>query len=253
VSRLGRLISSATIIAALGAMMLGGLPWAVGGSGISRALPADQIASGRAVYVDSCASCHGPDAEGVSGRGPSLRGVGAQAADFYLQTGRMPLPSPDAQPVRGRPAFSQTTIAALVAYVGSLGGPGVPAVDTAQGDLSRGYQIYANSCSGCHQITARGGIVPGASVPSLGQATPTQIAEAVRIGPYLMPKFSDREIDQHDLDSLAAYVQSTRSPSSPGGWSIGLIGAVPEGMVAWLIGLAALLVVARLIGERSEQ
>ena len=90
-------------------------------------------------------------------------------------------------------------------------------------------------------------------MPSLGQATPTQIAEAVRLGPYLMPRFSDREIDQHDLDSLTAYLQSTRSPSSPGGWGIGLIGPVPEGMVAWLIGLAALLVVARLIGERSEQ
>src|SRR5438094_320789 len=127
-SRLGRLISSVAIIGVLGAMMLGGLPLTLGGSGVSRALPADQIATGRAVYMGSCASCHGPDAEGISGRGPSLGGVGAQAADFYLQTGRMPLSSPDAQPVRTRPAFSQATIAALVAYVGSLGGPGVPAV-----------------------------------------------------------------------------------------------------------------------------
>jgi ubiquinol-cytochrome c reductase cytochrome c subunit len=38
-----------------------------------------------------------------------------------------------------------------------------------------------------------------------------------------------------------------------GGWGIGNIGPVPEGMVAWLLALATLLVVARLIGERGTE
>jgi ubiquinol-cytochrome c reductase cytochrome c subunit len=72
----------------------------------------------------------------------------------------------------------------------------------------------------------------------------------VRVGPYLMPRFSEREIDRHALDSIAAYVLSTRRLPDKGGWGIGNIGPIPEGMVAWLLAGTALLIVARLIGER---
>jgi len=83
-------------------------------------------ARGRALYVSGCASCHGDDARGIPERGPSLRGAGALAADFYLRTGRMPLAEPRDEPVRTRPAYSSGQIDDLVAYVGSLGGPPVP-------------------------------------------------------------------------------------------------------------------------------
>ena len=42
--------------------------------------------------------------------GPSLIGVGAQAADFYLSTGRMPLNNPRDPPVRNPPIFSRGQI-----------------------------------------------------------------------------------------------------------------------------------------------
>lgn len=211
-----------------------------------------RIAAGRSAYLDSCSACHGMDATGVENRGPSLQGVGAAAADFYLTTGRMPLQDPGLQPLRSHPSFPASTIAAIVAYIGSMGGPAIPRVDPAAGNLSRGFTVFTDSCAGCHQIVARGGIVSGGVVPSLINATPTQIAEAVRIGPYLMPRFNDTAIDQHDLNSLVRYIQYAKTPQNSGGWSIGLIGPVPEGMVAWLIGLAALLFIARLIGTRAK-
>jgi hypothetical protein len=31
------------------------------------------------------------------------------------------------------------------------------------------------------------------------------------------------------------------------------VGPIPEGMVAWLLGLAALLLIARVIGERTPE
>src|SRR5205085_1179689 len=40
-----------------------------------------QVAQGRTLFLNSCSSCHGLDAGGVHGRGPSLRGVGERAAD----------------------------------------------------------------------------------------------------------------------------------------------------------------------------
>ena len=92
----------------------------------------------------------------------------------------------------------------------------------------------------------------GAAVPDLQRATPRQVAEAVRMGPYLMPRFDSRQLDQHDLDSLARYVVWTRHPANYGGWGIYNIGPIPEGIVAWFLGLLALVIVARLVGERSE-
>jgi ubiquinol-cytochrome c reductase cytochrome c subunit len=225
-----------------GAVSAGGAPGAA----------APVLGEGQALFTSSCASCHGRSGGGVTRRGPSLHGVGAMAADFYLQTGRMPLPSPTAQPLRTRPAFTQRQIAALVAYVSSFGGPPVPAVAPSRGSLSRGHDLFALDCAGCHTIQGQGGIVTGAIVPSLNLVTSRQVAEAIRIGPYVMPRFGAAELSDADIDSIARYVQSTQHPQDRGGWGIGRIGPITEGMVAWLLGMAALLLVARLLGERVE-
>jgi ubiquinol-cytochrome c reductase cytochrome c subunit len=206
--------------------------------------------AGRALFVQSCSSCHGADLRGVRNMGPSLRGVGAAAADFYLRTGRMPLDTPDEQPRRARSPFSDAQIRALVSYVGSFGGPGIPSVDPAHGGVSEGMRIFGENCAGCHQIQGRGGITLGAQVPTLQAASPVDVAEAVRVGPYVMPKFT---FDQHELDSLARYVASTHHPDNVGGWGIGNIGPIPEGMVAWLIGALALVLVVRALGERMPR
>jgi ubiquinol-cytochrome c reductase cytochrome c subunit len=209
------------------------------------------LARGHALFLSSCASCHGMSAQGISGRAPSLHGVGALAADFYLQTGRMPLPSPRAQPLRASPAFPQDQIKALVAYVASFGGPPIPVVRAKRGSLPEGQRLFGLDCAGCHTIQGQGGIVTGAIVPSLNQATPTQIAQAIRIGPYVMPRFGPGELSAAQVDSIARYVQSTQHPEDRGGWGIGRIGPIPEGMVAWLLAAAALLLIARLLGERT--
>jgi ubiquinol-cytochrome c reductase cytochrome c subunit len=210
------------------------------------------VARGRTLFVQSCSACHGFNARGIPGMGPSLIGVGAQAADFYLSTGRMPLNNPRDPPVRTRPAFKPRQINDLIAYVGSFGGPPIPAVDAARGNIAHGFQTFALSCSGCHQISAAGGIVTGGIAPPLNQTTPVQVGEAVRIGPFLMPRFTTHALSAYDVDSVARYVLHTRHPTDIGGWGIGHIGPVPEGMVAWFIALVAMVGVARLIGEGGD-
>jgi len=217
------------------------------GSGVDPAL----VPRGRALFLDSCASCHGLQARGIPGRAPSLRGVGAQAADFYLETGRMPLASPRQQPTRTRPAFPPEQIRALIAYVASFGGPTIPTVSPSSGSLSGGQQLFALDCAGCHTIQARGGVVTGAFVPALTPSTPRQIAEAIRIGPYAMPPFGPGQLSGAEIDAIARYVASTNRPQNPGGWDIGRIGPITEGMAAWLLAVVALLLIARLLGERA--
>ncbi len=210
---------------------------------------------GRALFLTGCSSCHGLDARGIAGRGPSLYGVGAAAADFYLSTGRMPLADPRDEPTRAHSQYSRAEIAGLVAYVASLGGgPPIPRVDPAAGRIAAGMEAFAENCAGCHEIGGAGGIVTGSIAPALNHpdVTPTEIAEAIRVGPYVMPVFGPRQISDAGVDDIARYVISTRRPADRGGWGIGHIGPIPEGMVAWFLGAASLVLVARLIGERNR-
>jgi quinol---cytochrome-c reductase cytochrome c subunit len=210
-------------------------------------------AQGFDLYQSGCASCHGIALQGTPGVAPSLRGVGPGPVDFYLSTGRMPLEQPRAQPSRSSPLYSRPKIDALIAYISSYGGPPAPTADPSKGDLNLGFHLFTLNCAGCHQSVARGGITVNAIAPDLVHATPQEIAEAVRMGPYLMPHFDAKQIDQHDLNSIARYILWTHHPQDSGGWGIYNIGPIPEGMVAWFIGLLALVIVARLIGERMDE
>jgi ubiquinol-cytochrome c reductase cytochrome c subunit len=189
---------------------------------------------GAGLFAANCARCHGTDGRGIttsddpSLRGPSLRGVGAMAADFYLSTGYMPLGDATDQPVRSRQRLSEAQVRAVIGYVASLGGgPAVPTPDPGSGDVAEGRELFTLHCSGCHQVAAEGGVMPGAKAPPLKRATARQIAEAVRIGPYVMPKFSERDISDAELDSIIAYVQYSKDPRDEGGWGISHLGPFP--------------------------
>jgi ubiquinol-cytochrome c reductase cytochrome c subunit len=209
------------------------------------------VAEGRSLYALGCASCHGFGLRGRRNVAPSLIGVGAGPADFYLTTGRMPLENPRLQPLRTTPVYTRRQIRALVAFVAAFGGPPAPDADPASGDLALGLHDFTLDCAGCHQIVARGGLTIGAIVPDLQSASARQVAEAVRMGPYLMPRFDSKQLDQHALDSMARYVLWTRSPDNKGGWGLYNLGPIPEGMVAWFLLLLSLVLLARLIGERT--
>jgi ubiquinol-cytochrome c reductase cytochrome c subunit len=218
----------------------------------------DLLAEGRELYETGCSSCHGPDGGGVDepgegARGPSLQGAGEAAAFYYLSTGRMPLANSEEQPTRKEPAYSDEEIEALVAYVGSLGeGPEMPDVDIAGADLAAGGEIYRASCQACHSASGSGGALSyGRAAPRLSDATPAEVGAAVRVGPGQMPVFGPDTISDEELNDLAKYVEYLRDPADPGGIPIGRTGPIPEGFVAWLIGMVALLALVAWIGTRS--
>jgi ubiquinol-cytochrome c reductase cytochrome c subunit len=213
---------------------------------------------GRELFVIGCSSCHGLDGDGAQTpdgtvRGPSLEDSGEAAAYYYLTTGRMPLASSEETPQRKEPAYDQREIAALVAYVGTLGdGPKVPSVDAATGDLAVGGELFRDNCQACHSATGAGGALSyGRAAPPLGQATPTQVGAAMRIGPGQMPVFGPDALNDDEVDAIARYVRYLEQPDDRGGIALGRLGPIPEGFLVWVLGMGLLLLVAYAIGKRS--
>lgn len=212
------------------------------------------VAQGAALFRTGCVSCHGPAGVG-SPRGPDIIDAGAASAHFYLSTGRMPhFGGPDDQAVRKEPAYSPEEIEALVAYVASLGdGPDIPDVELDEGDLQEGGELFRANCAACHSATGAGGALSfGQNAPSLDQATPVQVYEAMLIGPGQMPVFSPAAFTIEELTSIVLYVDTLQDLDDPGGFSLGRVGPIPEGFVAVVIGAGGVILAAFLIGRRRH-
>lgn len=216
------------------------------------AFTAAEVARGAGLFTQGCSSCHGAAGQGGS-QAPSLIGVGAAAVDFQVGTGRMPLKQPGPQAERHDQQYAPAEIRALDAYVASLGpGPAIPLVDAAQGDLGRGGELFRANCQQCHNpVGAGGALTSGKYAPVIYPATDTQVGEAIRHGPEQMPVFAPTQLSEQQVNDIVRYVQFLRAPNDPGGSGLGHTGAVPEGMVIWLVGLVGVLGACLWIGSRA--
>jgi ubiquinol-cytochrome c reductase cytochrome c subunit len=210
---------------------------------------------GRALYAQNCASCHGVDLRGGK-NAPTLRGVGAAGADFWVTTGRMPAAVPWLQVGhRGaQPYLTPEQQTLIVRYVASVApGPAIPQVIT-NGDAEHGRTLFRENCMHCHGVDAKGGSIGGAGwAPSLAHATVTQVAEAIRTGPREMPKFGEHQIDRDDLDDIATYLSARRDPAALA-LPLRAGGAVPEGLYGWLAASAlALFAFGYWSGDRRKR
>jgi ubiquinol-cytochrome c reductase cytochrome c subunit len=214
----------------------------------------DLVAQGRELFLVSCAFCHGQNGEGVSTEngnqlGPSLVGVGEAAVDFQVGTGRMPMAQPGAQVPSKPEAFDDEETAALAAYVGSLGpGPAIPdesdysieglSDEEREAAVVRGGQIFLTNCTACHNFEGSGGAMPrGGYAPALHETSAKHIYEALLTGPQNMPNFANGNLSPDEKRDVIAYLYSLRDMPDYGGFGLGGLGPVPEGLAAWLGGI----------------
>lgn len=211
-----------------------------------------ELPRGPDLYQSNCASCHGSRGEGTF-RGPSLVGVGAASADYWLRSGMMPIRQPDDKPVRSAPAFDDAQIRELVDYIARLGdGPAIPVLDAATADVANGGVLYRANCAACHNFDGKGGaLVNLDNAPSLHDVPNVQIAEAVRIGPGAMPGFTQVQLDTEELNDLVAYADYLRDPEDAGGYGLAHWGPSTES-VAGFVGLGVLIAVTAWLGERRR-
>ncbi len=224
------------------------------------------LAQGQALYNNACITCHGSNLQGVEDQGPSLIGTGDAAVYFQVSSGRMPLARQEAQAARKPPPpqFDPTTeqgaanIDALGAFIQTGGGgptrPAQSGTALRGEDPARGGELFRLNCASCHNFTGRGGALSsGKDAPSLDQASELQAYTAMLSGPQSMPRFSDRQLTPEEKKDIIAYVESVQGTDVQGlgGYALGGIGPVSEGLVAFIVLLASLIGFALWLGAKS--
>ena len=160
--------------------------------------------------------------------------------------------APNMEATRGPVRYSDTEIRALVAYAGAFGdGPAIPVVDPAAGDLARGGELFRLNCAACHVASGAGAAIGGGrDAPPLMESSPTEVGQAIIVGPGAMPVFGS--FTAADIDSVAAYVLELQAQDAAGIEDFGGAGPVAEGLAAWLLGLLPLVALTRWIGTPHE-
>ena len=214
------------------------------------------IDQGKAIFDASCISCHGRNGQGVADKGPSLIGVGSAAVEFQVATGRMPLARQEAQAERKTPLYTREEAQAIGEYIQSLGGgPQLPTESEtalADGDVARGGTLFRVNCSSCHAFGAGGGALSsGKFAPSLEESTPRDMWAAMLTGPQNMPVFGNNQLTPEEKKDIIAYIQNLQTDPDPGGWGIGRLGPVTEGLAVFLIGMVALVFATLWIAGKS--
>jgi ubiquinol-cytochrome c reductase cytochrome c subunit len=258
------------LVLMLGLLLTGGLYAAFSPASAQTDNSSAQIDSGRKLFLVGCAFCHGQSGQGVKTLdgnqiGPSLVGVGAAAVDFQVGTGRMPVAQPGAQVPQKEVVYTPQEIADLAAFVASLGpGPAIPnakdydingmTTEQRQEAIVQGGLIFRTNCTACHNFEGAGGAMPrGGYAPKILGVEPKYIYEAMLTGPQAMDNFSNGNLSVEEKQDIIAYLQSLQDNPDYGGFGMGGIGPVSEGLFAWLVGIGSLVGVATWIAAHTAR
>ncbi len=256
--RLRAVSSSAVLALALGVVGLGYTALASPSTASQEDTASSQslaIREGKRLYDLGCSTCHGLNLQGGVGGGPSLIGVGSAAVVFQMESGRMPLNAGVQQAPRKEPKYTIQEIDQIAAYIqANGGGPEAPSdeVDLTDGDLQLGGDLFRTNCASCHNFAGSGGALTyGKYAPELSAASARVIYTAMQSGPESMPRYGDSQLSPEEKRAITRYVRYITQHQDPGGANLGRYGPVSEGLVAWLVGITALVALTLWIGARS--
>jgi ubiquinol-cytochrome c reductase cytochrome c subunit len=250
ITTVARLVAALTIVGGLYTVFAPAMQAGADDTPLSAA-----AAEGKQLFETACISCHGRNAQGVPGRGPSLIGVGSAAVEFQVGTGRMPMVRQEAQAERKAPQFTLDQARQIGQYIQELGdGPQLPPGDDLHsgGDVARGGALFRINCSSCHAFSANGGALSsGKDAPNMAESTDRDIYAAMLTGPQNMPVFGDNQLTPEEKRDVIAYIQNLKSDQDPGGWGLGRYGPVPEGLAVFLVGMVAMVLTTLWIAGKS--
>jgi ubiquinol-cytochrome c reductase cytochrome c subunit len=104
--------------------------------------------------------------------------------------------------------------------------------------VDQGRELFLVGCSSCHGRNAEGVTTKDGSQYGV---TEKHMYEAMVTGPQQMPVFSDDVLKPEEKRDIINYVKSLEENPGYGGFSMGALGPVSEGMFAWVVGIGALV------------
>jgi ubiquinol-cytochrome c reductase cytochrome c subunit len=184
----------------------------------------DAATSGRVLFRQFCARCHGVQAQGTTVAPPLANvGLGREEVEVAVREGIPPL-----MPAFGKRLRSDQ-IQAVAEYVASLSGDSGPRATAERGATPGGARqpggdreaetsgrlVFRRQCASCHGAQAQGrGAAPPLANVGLGRE---EIEAAVREGiPPLMPAFGKR-LRPDEVRAVADHVASLNPSAAPGG------------------------------------
>lgn len=252
---------AAASLIGIGLLVTGGLY-----AGASAAMAATDTAStasaaltvddGKKLFQANCATCHGLNLEGTPD-GPALFGVGELAVEFQMATGRMPMAAQGPQAPQKPAQFTEEQIQAIAAWVQSTSpGPEYPAAEILDGegaDVANGAELFRINCAMCHNVAAAGGaLTEGKYAPALTGTSPLHMYAAMVTGPQNMPVFNDMTLTTEEKRDIIASLVWMQQHQSAGGFSLGSLGPVSEGLFVWIFGIGSLIGITVWITAKSN-
>ncbi|MEN2741185.1 cytochrome c [Microbacterium sp. X-17] len=211
--------------------------------------------NGKKLFQANCATCHGLNLQGTE-NGPSLVGVGELAVHFQVSTGRMPLQAQGPQAPQKPVQFTEAQIADIGAFVQSVApGPSYPdnRIIDGQGDVARGAELFRINCAMCHNVAAAGGaLTEGKYAPNIHTTSALNIYAAMVTGPQNMPVFNNMNLTPEDKRDIISSLLWLQQNESPGGYGLGDLGPVSEGLFIWIFGIGTLIAVTVWITAKSN-
>ena len=236
---------------------------------------------GKQLYDNSCITCHGREAQGVQGRGPSLIGAGAAAVEFQVGTGRMPMTRQEAQAEEKKPQFDKAQTKQMAQYIQELGGgPQLPSdgkytenLEENPTALARGGELFRVNCTSCHSYGGSGGALSsGKFAPGL-RARADHGARGLDAraddGPFIDPagaaplsavlaevtqapvEFPD-VVDEAKREIITYITLQLQEDKDPGGlFNLGRYGPATEGLAIFVVGITILVFAALWIAGKS--
>ncbi len=105
----------------------------------------------------------------------------------------------------------------------------------------------------CHNAVGAGGaLTEGKFAPGLQGVSEKHIYEAMVTGPQNMPVFNDANLTPEDKRDIIAYLKYVEDFESVGGYELGSIGPVAEGLFVWIFGLGFIIAITVWLGAKAN-
>jgi ubiquinol-cytochrome c reductase cytochrome c subunit len=105
----------------------------------------------------------------------------------------------------------------------------------------------------CHNVAGAGGaLTEGKFAPAVTGVEARHIYNAMITGPQNMPVFNDANLTPEDKQDIITYIKYVEENRSVGGFELGSIGPVAEGLFIWVIGFGVIIAITVWLGARSN-